>query len=142
MKSIILDTNLLMAIFQFKIDLFEELDRVMSEPYDVNILNDTIIELDYIVKKQNSKNKRFAKLVKQYIKLKKINIIDITKQKDLYITNISKTNKVDDLLTQISDDKDYIIATADIELKKRIKNKGNKLIYLRSKNHLEINWED
>lgn len=137
MLKVILDTNFLMAIFQFKIDIFKELNRLINEPFKVCIIKESLEELDYIVKKQRAKNKEFAKLAKQYVKLKNIEIIDITKQKDLYITNISKTNKVDDILVGIADD-EHIVATADAELKKRIKKRGNKIIILRSKSHLEI----
>jgi hypothetical protein len=136
-KKIILDTNFLMAPFQFKIDIFAELKRLMYEPFKVYILKETIEELGYIIEKQRAKNKEFAKLAKQYVKIMNIEIIDITKQKDLYITNISKSNRVDDILVGMAE-AGYIIATADAELKKRLKEKGNKSIILRSKSHLEI----
>lgn len=133
MYNVVLDTNFLMIPFQFKIDIFKELDRILDDNYKLFILEDQIDELNNIINNQK-KDKNNAKLALEYIRIKNINIL---KQKDLYITNFSKTNKVDDILVYISKD-DYIVATSDKELKKRIKENKKKIITLRSKSYLSI----
>lgn len=139
MVNVILDTNFLMIPFQFNVHIFEELRRILDVPFEVFILEESVNELNYIIQNQRGKNKEFARLALQYIKMKKIPFFDVSKQKDLYITNNSKRDIVDDMLVAIASEEN-LIATQDIELKKRIREKSNiKIIYLRAKNRLEIN---
>ena len=126
MKKIILDTNFLLIPFQFNVDIFAEIDRICVFKYKVYVLDKTIDELNKITKdkKQSGKNKLAAKLALQLLKAKNVNIIKTTK--DLL---------VDDLLVEIAD-KNTIIATQDIELKRKLKKKRIKLIILRAKKRL------
>lgn len=105
--KIIFDTNMLLAIHQYKIDIFSEVKRIADFNYRVCILDKTIDELEKIIKEQRGKNKDAAKLA-----LKFIDRFEIIKTKE---------GKMDDLLVQLS--KDNIIATQDRELIKRLKNR-------------------
>jgi len=114
MYNIILDTNFLLIIPQFKIDIFRELERICNFRYNLSILDKTLDEL---------KGKKYEKLVKEIIKRKKISII--------------KTNSggyVDNILKNIND-KNVIIATNDKELKKQLK---TPLIILKQKKYLQL----
>jgi len=114
MYNIILDTNFLLIIPQFKVDIFKELERICDFKYKISILDKTLEELN---------NKKDEKLVKEIIKKKKINIIK---------TNSDKY--VDDILKDIKD-KNTIIATNDKELKKQLK---TPIIILKQKKYLEL----
>ena len=114
MYNIILDTNFLLIIPQFKVDIFKELERICDFKYKISILDKTLEEL---------KNKKDEKLVKEIIKKKNINIIK---------TNSDKY--VDDILKDIKD-KNTIIATNDKELKKQLK---KPIIILKQKKYLEL----
>jgi len=113
MYNIILDTNFLLIIPQFKIDIFKELERICNFKYKISILDKTLDEL---------KDKKDEKLIKEIIKKKKIKII---KTKGTY---------VDDILKNIKD-KNIIIATNDKELKKQLK---TPIIILKQKNYLQL----
>jgi rRNA-processing protein FCF1 len=121
MKKIILDTNFLLIPVQFRVDIFDEIDRIMLERYQLFVLDKTIDELKKIItdKKQKLRNRKAAKLGLQLLKAKNVKIIK-TKE-DLL---------VDDLIVKL---KGYIVATQDIGLKKRIK---GKIITLRAKKKL------
>ncbi|MBW2966170.1 hypothetical protein KY342_03635 [Candidatus Woesearchaeota archaeon] len=125
-KKILLDTNFLLIPSQFNIDIFSEIDRIMLANYKLYVLDKSIDELKKIItdKKQKLKNKKAAKLALQLIKTKKPNIIKTKQDKP-----------VDDI---IADLKGYIIATQDINLKKRLKFKKTKIITLRAKKKLII----
>lgn len=125
-KKILLDTNFLLIPSQFNIDIFSEIDRIMLANYKLYVLDKSIDELKKIItdKKQKLKNKKAAKLALQLIKTKKQNIIKTKQDKP-----------VDDI---IADLKGYIIATQDINLKKRLKFKKTKIITLRAKKKLII----
>ena len=106
MKKIILDTNALMAIAEFKIDLFSELESCCDFTYDLYILEGTIKELKKIMEEQRQKFKRAAKLALAIVKAKGIK-------------KIASSNYVDDVLVNYSKKGDLIL-TQDIELKKRL----------------------
>ncbi len=106
MKKIILDTNSLMAIAEFKIDLFSELETVCDFSYDLFVLSGTIKELNKIMEEQRQKYKRAAKLALGMIKVKGIK-------------KIVSSGYVDDLLVKHSQQGDLIL-TQDVELKKRL----------------------
>lgn len=126
MKKIFLDTNFLMAILQLKIDIFSEIERIISQEYQIFVLDKTVDELNKIISEQRTKEKKTAKFALDAIKLKNLNI---------YRTKDKKN--VDDALFEISKDKDAIIATLDKELKKRLK--GDVLI-VRQKRFLAFSW--
>lgn len=107
--KIILDTNFLMAISQFKIDIFNELKKF---PYKVYIIDKTIKELKIL---NNTHSKIALKLIKD---------IPIIK---------TKPGKTDNILIELS--KDNIIATQDKELKKRLK---APYLVIRQKKYLKL----
>ena len=122
--KIILDTNFLLIPSQFNVDIFSEIDRIILEKYKLFIIDKTIDELKSIIKEKNQKqrNKRAARLALQLIKAKKLNII---KTKEDLI--------VDDLILKL---KGYAVATQDIGLKQKLKQKRAKIITLRAKKKL------
>tara|TARA_Y100000310_G_scaffold317846_1_gene371183 strand:- start:7422 stop:7775 length:354 start_codon:yes stop_codon:yes gene_type:complete len=100
MKRVILDTNALMAIAEFKIDIFSELVG-----YSVVTLSGVVEELQKIHDQQRGKFKRAAKLALEILYSKKVKII------------VSSGN-VDDALVELS--KNNLVLTQDIALKKRL----------------------
>jgi len=107
MKKIILDTNALMAIAEFKLDIFTELEKCCDFKYKLFVLDGTVDELNKIIEKQRGKYKQAAKLALALLKAKDVEII-------------KSFGNVDDLLVAYSE-QDYLILTQDIGLKKRLK---------------------
>jgi len=107
MKQIIIDTNALMAISEFKIDLFSAIQECCDFSYKLNVLQGTLDELDKIEREQKGKFKRAANLASKIIKSKKVNVIN-------------KKGNVDNLLVDYSK-KGYLVLTQDIILKRRLK---------------------
>lgn len=123
MKKIILDTNFLLIPIQFRLDIFAEIDRICLFKYNLFIVDKTIDELKGIIAKQKGKNREAAKIALQLIKKKNLGIIKTEK------------GKVDDLILD-SLQKNSILATQDVLLRKRAVKKGCKAIILRSKRYL------
>ncbi|MAH01860.1 nucleotide-binding protein [Candidatus Woesearchaeota archaeon] len=127
MKKILLDTNFLLAVYQFKVDIFTELDRVCNFDFKLFVLDKTIEELKKIVEEQKGKNKEAAKIALKLIAIKKINIIK------------TKSNiKTDDVIRDVAAKDNYIVATQDKDLKRRLINQGASVIVLRQKKVLAI----
>lgn len=124
MKKIILDTNFLTIPYQFNVDIFEEIDRIMEEDYELITLDRVVEELKNMIKSKG-KDAVAAKIALELIKKKNVKIIS-TNEKN-----------VDNALIKLADE-NTIVATNDRVLRKRIKDKNVKVLYLRSKKHLEM----
>ena len=98
--KVFLDTNALMAISEFKLDIFSELSE-----YSLQVLSGTIDELEKIKKEQRGKYKIAAQLGLSLLKAKKIKIV-------------KSAGNVDNLLVEKS--KNNLVLTQDIALKRRL----------------------
>ena len=107
MKTIIIDTNALMAIDEFGLDIFSALKEAADFQYQTAVLSKTIEELEKIMEDQRLKYKKAAKLALEIIKKKKIQVIESEGNADNTLVEYSK--------------KGYLILTQDQGLKKRLK---------------------
>lgn len=110
-KRIILDTNFLMIPSQYKIDIFQEIKKIMNEPYEICVFKETITELKKIAsgKGKDSSNAKVALL--------------LIKQKNLKsLKNSHNLGYVDDIILNNITNED-IVCTQDKALKKRLKEK-------------------
>lgn len=126
MKKILFDTNFLMACNQFKVDIFAELDGICNFNYRLFVLDKTIEELKNIIETQRGKHKDAARVALQLLKLKKIGVIK----------TISKEHTDDIILGYAK--KDYLVATQDKDLKRKLINQGCSVIILKQKKILAI----
>ncbi|MDP3729120.1 MAG: hypothetical protein Q8R18_06755 [bacterium] len=122
MEKIILDTNFLLAVFELHIDIFAEIDKTCHFKYELYILDRTLDEVENLIKTSLLSKKRTAKAVLELIKAKKIQILDT---QDL--------RQVDDILVDLDG---YIIATIDMDLKRRLRKKHRKILTIRQKKYV------
>lgn len=121
MRRILLDTNFLMACGQFKVDIFSEIDRICNFNYKIYILDKTTHELKDIVEKQKGKQKDAARIALQLLKLKNISTIKTTSKRH-----------TDDIIVEYAK-KDYLVATQDKDLKRRLINQNTIVIVIKQK---------
>ena len=126
-KKVLLDTNFLMSCFQFKVDIFSEIDRIIIAKYEIIVLDKTVEELENIVKNQKGKDKEAAKFALKLIENKKPIMIK---------TNNDK--KTDDIILDYAIKEGYLVATQDKDLKRKLINHGIEVIVLRKKKFLTI----
>ena len=110
-KKIILDTNFLLHCIGYRIDIKEELKRICPFQYTTYILDNSLKELN-ILKKPLA-----LKMAQAF------QIIETNEDKD-----------VDSQLVEFSK-KGYLVATQDIELKRKL---NKPIIIIRQKKYLEI----
>jgi len=122
MRKLFFDTNFLIDLAKFKIELEEILD-FLEEPVEFFVLSSSIEELKKIARNKG-KSGNMAKLALKIIKLKKIEILEEKESPDKVFLRIA--------------DKNTIIATNDSNLRKKLKSLGIKTIYLRAKKYLEV----
>lgn len=130
MIKVYVDTNFFLIPYQFKVDIFAEIDRIITSEYQLCTVKECVDELKHLMEHEKGADKRAAKLAFDLLMSKKFYIVPRAKQKafkgaDNHLFKIAETGK------------DYV-ATNDKGLKARLRAKDVNLIVLRQKNHLII----
>ena len=121
--KILLDTNFLLTIVRFRIDL-NEISNLLIEPYQLVTLNLVLNELKEISHSKSAASLH-AKIALELIKTKNIEILK------------SKEENTDNAILEFAS-KDFIVATNDSKLRKELKKNRIKTIYLRARKYLAI----
>ena len=123
-KEVVIDTNFFMVPFQFNVDIIDELEKALPS-YKLTTPIFVINELKGL--KRNNKGK---------IRLNADLALKLANSSNIFIKDISLENNetVDDALLRVSE----VLATNDIELKKRARKKGITVAYLRQKKYIAI----
>ena len=123
----ILDSNFLFIPSQFHVDIFKELENLLSQRFDPVLLSPTHMELLKIAEKGSPKTRQQASLaLKLAEKCRMINVEQSFKETS------------DDVIVRVAKDWRCPVATNDRELRKRLRIISVPVIYLRQKSHLEV----
>ena len=123
-KEVVIDTNFFMVPFQFNVDIITELENKLPS-YKLTTPSFVINELKGLKNNNKGKVRLNANLALKLANSSKIEIKDIS---------LLENETVDDALLRVSE----VLATNDIELKNRAKNKGITVAYLRQKRYIAV----
>ncbi len=126
--KVILDTNFLFIPGDLGVDIFTEIQKIMSEPYELCVMDATINELEKIMA-TTSKQKQGLNA--------KLGLI-LVKQKNLKTINSSFKNYADQSILEYAakNPEKTIVATQDKDLKNKLKKIPTRIITLRQKKYL------
>ncbi len=123
-SKVVFDTNMLLAVVQFKIDVFELVREKFGNRVEFFVTESILKELEEISKKGKKKEKEI-RLVKELAEKNKVKVVESSEQ------------RADDALVKLAE-QGFFVASNDKVLRKRIKMLSGKNIYLRSKKLIEI----
>ena len=123
-KEVVIDTNFFMVPFQFNVDIITELEKSLPS-YKLTTPSFVINELKGLKKNNKGKIRLNANLALKLANSSKVEIKDIS---------LLENETVDDALLRVSE----VLATNDIELKNRAKEKGITVAYLRQKRYIAV----
>ena len=123
-KEVVIDTNFFMVPFQFNVDIITELENLLPS-YKLTTPSFVINELKGLKKNNKGKIRLNANLALKLANSSKVEIKDIS---------LLENETVDDALLRVSE----VLATNDIELKNRAKDKGITVVYLRQKKYIAV----
>ncbi|MBW2990376.1 nucleotide-binding protein [Candidatus Woesearchaeota archaeon] len=126
-KKVIIDTNFLLIPGQFKVDVFTQLEEIVKEPHQLCIIDKSINEVNKLAVTGKQKDRFSAKLALVLIRQKNLKTLH----------SFGSKKSVDDIIVKKADSNTYV-ATQDKALRKRLKEKGAKIIGLRQKKYLVI----
>ena len=136
-KEVVIDTNFFMVPFQFNVDVITELEKLLPSyklttpsekllpSYKLTTPSFVINELKGLKNNNKGKIRLNANLALKLANSSKVEIKDIS---------LLENETVDDALLRVSE----VLATNDIELKKRAKDKGITVAYLRQKKYIAV----
>jgi len=124
MKTVLIDTNFLIECAKNKIDIHEELKRILPMSFEVAILDRTLEEIETVISR-GGKEGAAAKLAKTIL---------LTKKTAIMATSGGHVDKI--LLDKA--DENHLVATMDRELKQRLKKKKQDVVIIRGKKKLEV----
>jgi len=123
-KEVVIDTNFFMVPFQFNVDIITELENKLPS-YKLITPSFVINELKGLKRNTKGKVRLNANLALKLANSSKVEIKDIS---------LLENETVDDALLRVSE----VLATNDIELKNRAKDKGITVVYLRQKKYIAV----
>jgi rRNA-processing protein FCF1 len=123
-RPVIIDTNFLLIPFQFKIDIFRELDYLIEVSHHYVITMATVRELEKIGKKIG-KNGMAARLA-----------IKLVQANEKIIEKVESYGYVDDWIVEYAQKNNAIVCTNDSKLRGRLDKLDIKVITMKSKSKL------
>jgi rRNA-processing protein FCF1 len=125
--KVILDSNALFVPLQFKIDIFNDLKRLLNRNFELILLSPVKRELEALAEKGSPKMRKNASYaLKLAEKCKYVEVDDLA------------STLIDDIIVKIAKEGGFPVFTNDRQLKKRLRDISVPVIYVRQKSRLEI----
>ena len=125
--KIILDSNALFVPLQFKIDVFEELKRLLNMNFELVLLSPVRRELERLAEKGSPKMCKNASYV-----------LKLAEKCKLVEVNEKTAASTDDIIVKTAQEWKSPVFTNDKQLRKRLRDINVPVIYVRQKSRLEI----
>jgi rRNA-processing protein FCF1 len=126
MVKLILDSNFFFVPFKFKIDIFGELDALFGKSEPI-VLSTSIEELQRLTVKDSQKIRKQAQAAFEYTQ--KCGIAKVEK---------GLSESYDDVVLRKAKEWNCPVATNDANLRKRLREDGVTVVYVRKKSHLIV----
>jgi uncharacterized protein len=125
--KVILDSNSLFVPLKFKIDIFNEVGRLLNRNVELVLLSPVKHELELLAKKDSSKMRKNAFLALKLAEKCKFIHVDV-----------AESMIIDDVIVEVAAAWGVPVFTNDINLKKRLRDISVPVIYVRQKSRLDI----
>jgi len=126
MVKVLLDSNFLLVPFQFRIDIFEELNDLLGKAEPI-VLSTTVEEL-----------KKMADRIPPKRRMQFSAALNLAERCEILEVNRESSESYDDVIVRVASELRIPVATNDAELRKRIRRAGLAAVYLRQKAKLVI----
>jgi len=125
--KVIFDSNFFFIPTQFKIDIFEEMAKLLNQKYEPLLLSTTQLELRGIAEKGTPKLRRQAQTA-----------LNLTRKCKLVNAERKEGETNDDVVVRMAMQLKCAVATNDAVLRRRLRDISIPVIYLRQKSRLEL----
>lgn len=127
---ILLDSSFLTLPFVKKMNLQNELDRVLGRGYKLVTISPVLRELQGLALSNRPSQRRKAVLALKLIERLGVEVLEVPLEA-----------KVDNSIVKVATAKKWLVATNDRELRRKLREEGIPTVYLRARKHLAIDEE-
>jgi len=125
--KVIFDSNFLTIPGEFRIDIFEEIEKLLGTKIDGIILSPVLDELEKMSRSRSVKRAKMARLA-----------LEFTKKLKIIRAKLEQNEEVDDVIFNFAKKNRCPVATNDKKLKKRLRDIKMPVIYLRQGSRIVI----
>ncbi|MBS7606366.1 nucleotide-binding protein [Candidatus Bathyarchaeota archaeon] len=126
MRKVIFDANFLLVPFQFKIDIFDSIEALIGR-FKPIVLSTTLEELKKLSMGKSEKTRRYA-----------LSALELAKKCKVINVKAELSESHDDVILRVARDGQFIVATNDSKLRRRLREAGVTTIFLRQKAYLQV----
>lgn len=126
MRKVLFDANFFFLPLQFKIDIFDEIESLIGR-FEPIVLSTTLEELKKLSKAKSGKTSKQALLALELAR--KCRIVEVNRR---------PCESYDDVILRMAKKCGGAVATNDGELRKKLREAGIPVIFLRQKAYLQI----
>jgi rRNA-processing protein FCF1 len=126
--KIILDSNALFTPLELKIDIFEELQRLLNRNIEFVVIHPVKAELELLANKDSNSMRRQANFALR-LAVEKCKIVQV---------DVSDKITTDDAIVKVAKKWNTPVFTNDRQLRERLRDISLPVIYVRQKSRLEI----
>lgn len=125
--KVIFDANFFFIPIQFNLDIFEELAKLLKKRYEPLLLSSTKKELQGLAESTSTKTSKQA-----------LTAINLVEKCSFVPVEKSSTETYDDVIVRVATESKIPVATNDRNLRKRLRQSGVAVIYMRQKQRLVL----
>lgn len=125
--TVLLDTNFLLVPIRFGVDVFAEAERVLNQLVEFAVTSGVLGEVERL---RGEAQPGFRGELDFGLKVaSRCRVIDAEPEEG---------ETVDDSIVRLAASRGYVVATTDAELRRRLREVGVKVLYLRQKRYLQL----
>jgi len=123
---VLLDTNFLLIPIRFRVDILQELERLLVNPRIV-VPSPVVDELRALSQRRKTSEQKEADFA-----------LRIVERCEVIEAEPLPTESVDDLILRVASEQGLIVGTTDGGLRRRLRDRGVPVVYLRQRSFLDI----
>ncbi len=122
-RRVVFDTSILLLLYD-SVPVFDEVSRVLESLPECIVTKQVLLELEKIARSSISEKKRAARLALEAIEKHKCKVVEV-----------GGRDADESIIEYVLSDREAIAATADRELRRKLRKKGIPSIYYRESMH-------
>ncbi len=114
---------------EIQINIISELDRLVKREYELIALSGILKELQALLQNSKPKKRRKIEFALQFLQKQNIEVVN---------EELLPNETIDEYILRIAKKTKFIVATNDANLRKKLRDANNSVIYLRQKSYLAV----
>jgi len=125
--KVLLDTNFLLVPIRFGVDIFAEAERALNQLVELTVTSGVLREVESLKEEAGPKFQRELDFA-----------LTLASRCAVIWDEPREGETVDDSLIRLASETNYVVATTDSELRRRLRDRGLKVLYMRQKRYLAV----